>query len=139
MPAFGARPPKDFEWQIGKTAAEIEARKQQITPGQWDYIGDYVVGVEGDCGCTGQPHESHSVVVALMESELPEGVSLAEHTANCKLIAKAPMMLEIIKDLYQEEPCRFDHHGYCQAHDWFATDPKCPHARIRDLGITKET
>lgn len=29
--------------------------------------------------------------------------------------------------------CYFDHHGYCQAHNWFETDPACPHARAKAL------
>lgn len=40
-------------------------------------------------------------------------------------------LLAIIADLYDDDPCTYDHHGYCQAHSWFATDPICPHARAR--------
>jgi len=47
---------------------------------------------------------------------------------------KAPAeMVEIIQDLLDPDRCTFDHHGYCQAHGWFETDPKCPHARGKDL------
>ena len=38
----------------------------------------------------------------------------------------------IIADLYDEDDCSFDHHGYCQAHGWFAIDPKCPHQRAKE-------
>jgi hypothetical protein len=37
--------------------------------------------------------------------------------------------LELIRDLADPDPCWFDHHGYCQAHGWTATNPRCPHAR----------
>ena len=40
---------------------------------------------------------------------------------------------QLIVDLTDEDPCRFDHHGYCQAHGWMATDPRCPHARAKEL------
>jgi len=40
--------------------------------------------------------------------------------------------LKILLDLREDEPCRFDHHGNCQAHGWFGID-KCPQARIVEL------
>ena len=42
-------------------------------------------------------------------------------------------MLQIIDDLVSSEDCWFDHHGYCQAHMWFETEPVCPHARAKEL------
>lgn len=41
----------------------------------------------------------------------------------------------LVADLVDPDPCYFDHHGYCQAHAWFATDPACPHGRAKQLGI----
>jgi hypothetical protein len=38
---------------------------------------------------------------------------------------------DLIADLTDPDPCWYDHHGYCQAHGWFATDPACPHARAK--------
>lgn len=42
----------------------------------------------------------------------------------------------LVGDLADDGTCWYDHHGYCQEHGWFATDPQCPHARARQ--ITKE-
>lgn len=40
---------------------------------------------------------------------------------------------KIITDLTDPDPCSFDHHGYCQAHGWFDVEPKCPHARAKEI------
>lgn len=45
---------------------------------------------------------------------------------------------DLIGDLAEDSLCRLDHHGYCQEHGWFATEPKCPIARARDLGLIIE-
>lgn len=37
---------------------------------------------------------------------------------------------QIIEDLVGEDPCEFDHHGYCQAHGWM-DESECPHARAK--------
>ena len=37
----------------------------------------------------------------------------------------------LVEDLYDEDDCYHDHHGYCQAHGWMATEPACPHKRAR--------
>ena len=41
--------------------------------------------------------------------------------------------LSIVRDFTDPDPCHFDHHGYCQAHGWFSVDPRCPHARAKEL------
>lgn len=41
------------------------------------------------------------------------------------------MLLELVED--ESEPCSFDHHGYCQEHGWFATDPACVYRRARKV------
>ena len=33
---------------------------------------------------------------------------------------------QYIEDTVSTEECGYDHHGYCQAHMWFETDPACP-------------
>lgn len=42
---------------------------------------------------------------------------------------------KIVYDFVEGEtyPCWYDHHGYCQEHGWFDTDPICPVRRGRDL------
>lgn len=44
----------------------------------------------------------------------------------------------LVLDLFQDSPCAFDHHGYCQEHGWFETEPACPHSRIRALGLDQD-
>lgn len=39
----------------------------------------------------------------------------------------------LIDDLTDPDPCEYDHHGYCQAHGWMETDPRCPHSRAKDV------
>ena len=56
--------------------------------------------------------------------------------AVAELIADRDRLAAIVRDLNDPDPCWYDHHGYCQAHGWTATDPKCPHARARDLLAT---
>jgi hypothetical protein len=59
----------------------------------------------------------------------PQHVALARATRAAELAAAVKPLLALISDLYDREPCRFDHHGYCQTHGWMETDPKCPHYR----------
>ena len=46
---------------------------------------------------------------------------------------REPELLALLRDFLDPDPCHFDHHGYCQAHGWFATEPACPHARARKV------
>lgn len=39
----------------------------------------------------------------------------------------------VLVDLTDPDPCSFDQHGHCQAHGWTQTEPRCPHARAKDL------
>lgn len=39
----------------------------------------------------------------------------------------------LLEDLADPDPCRYDHHGYCQAHGWLQTEPRCPHLRAKEL------
>lgn len=52
--------------------------------------------------------------------------------AAALLIAVRPYV-NLLADLVDSDECWFDHHGYCQAHAWFATEPVCPHARAKKL------
>lgn len=47
--------------------------------------------------------------------------------------AEAALLLELVDELRDPDPCHYDHHGYCQAHWWFYTEPVCPHARAAAL------
>ncbi|MGA3562589.1 hypothetical protein [Melissospora conviva] len=42
-------------------------------------------------------------------------------------------VIALIEDFTGDEPCQLDHHGYCQQHYWFETEPACPHARAKQL------
>jgi hypothetical protein len=44
-----------------------------------------------------------------------------------------PALRELLGDLTDSDPCELDHHGYCQAHGWPRTEPRCPHARAKEL------
>ena len=39
---------------------------------------------------------------------------------------------EVIHNLIDDEPCRYDHHGYCQEHNWLS-DGVCPHKQGKKL------
>jgi hypothetical protein len=41
------------------------------------------------------------------------------------LVAQIEALRELLAKLVDEDPCQFDHHGYCQAHGLDA--PPCPH------------
>lgn len=43
------------------------------------------------------------------------------------------VLLGLIDDLTDSGECSFDHHGYCQGHCWFETNPPCPHGRAKRL------
>ncbi len=42
-------------------------------------------------------------------------------------------LLDLVRDFVDPDPCSFDHHGYCQAHGWTGTTPRCPHARAKEM------
>lgn len=41
-----------------------------------------------------------------------------EWQANCRLVSAAPDLLVALQEMVDvnDEPCRLDHHGYCQTH-----------------------
>lgn len=51
------------------------------------------------------------------------------------LRGRVAVLEALVGDFIDPDPCHFDHHGYCQAHGWFATDPGCPHGRAKALGL----
>ena len=46
-----------------------------------------------------------------------------------------PQLLSLIRDLVDDEPCWFDHHGGCQAHGYLSLTPgqQCPQAEAKAL------
>lgn len=51
--------------------------------------------------------------------------------------AKSAELMQLVDEMRDPDPCWYDHHGYCQAHGWMETDPRCPHARAGDLFVEK--
>ena len=49
-----------------------------------------------------------------------------------KLQARIKQLEELVDCLYDDNPCEYDHHGYCQAHGWMDKSP-CPMKRIREI------
>lgn len=48
-------------------------------------------------------------------------------------------LMQLVDDLRDPDPCWYDHHGYCQAHGWMETDPRCPDARAAELFADRAT
>ena len=46
--------------------------------------------------------------------------------------AIAERLAALVRDFLDPDPCRLDHHGYCQAHGWLCKG-RCPHARAREV------
>lgn len=42
------------------------------------------------------------------------------------------LLRQLVKDFIDPDDCDYDHHGYCQTHGWFETDPVCPHKRAKE-------
>jgi hypothetical protein len=47
-----------------------------------------------------------------------------------------PILRRLIAQLIDPDPCRYDHHGYCQAHSLHSAP--CPHEQAKALGIEPE-
>ncbi len=60
-------------------------------------------------------------------------IDLLVDTDPLALRDEAWRLTQLLTDLIQEDPCDFDHHGYCQAHIWFRTDPSCPQSRAKEI------
>lgn len=54
-------------------------------------------------------------------------------TAVADLLIERDALLDLISDLAHTDRCEYDHHGYCQAHDWYIGGKECPHARAMKL------
>lgn len=74
--------------------------------------------------------------LGVMEKWVQDGRRLAESSKAAteeREAKESKPLVDLVKDLADPDPCYFDHHGYCQAHGWFATDPACPHGRAQKL------
>lgn len=74
----------------------------------------------------------------VMYAALAEQEPGRHHAALRKGLAAVLAIVEasyrgLLEDLADPDPCWYDHHGYCQAHGWLQTDPKCPHLRAKEL------
>ena len=54
-------------------------------------------------------------------------------SAALEVAEGAQSLLSLLADLTDADPCRFDHHGYCQAHSWMSAQPSCPHGRAKAI------
>lgn len=54
-------------------------------------------------------------------------------TQTSALLPLPSDVVELIRRLADPGPCAYDHHGYCQAHGWLETEPRCPHAQAQQL------
>ncbi|PZG33714.1 hypothetical protein C1I98_28565 [Spongiactinospora gelatinilytica] len=54
------------------------------------------------------------------------------------LLAEMERVRALARDLTDPGECRYDHHGHCQPHGWTQAEPRCPHARAREL-LREET
>lgn len=72
----------------------------------------------------------------LMDKWVRDGQRLAEsskESAEARAAEELKPLTDLVKELTDPDPCHFDHHGYCQAHGWMATEPACPHSRAQAL------
>lgn len=49
-----------------------------------------------------------------------------------KAVGEYDSLRALIEDFTFADSCEYDHHGFCQAHNWFKTDPRCPQARAKE-------
>jgi hypothetical protein len=52
------------------------------------------------------------------------------HSDVASLEEENKRLRELLDDLYDDSPCSFDHHGYCQEHGWLQPGT-CIMARVR--------
>jgi hypothetical protein len=127
----------------------VQARADAATPGPWTVTDDGLGAVEivasdrrtliqvllgdGDTRAHAPQHEADLAFIAAARTDVP--ALLATVKRQRRLVAD---LTDLVGDLADPDPCQFDHHGYCQAHAWFDTDPACPHGRARQLGLIPE-
>lgn len=57
-----------------------------------------------------------------------------------RLLRRAAEAVDVLRELseVEDQPCRYDHHGYCQEHGWFETDPPCAIKRAREIWAAQD-
>ncbi|MDX3111386.1 hypothetical protein PW035_62040 [Nonomuraea angiospora] len=58
---------------------------------------------------------------------------LTPHEARQKAEAERDELRDLVRELSNPSPCRFDHDGGCQEHGPTSTWDGCPHARVQEL------
>jgi hypothetical protein len=88
----------------------------------------------------------HADMPGLTDKNIPESIKkeaeanfrkrltpIIKHFLATALEEQRKEYTDILEDLIDEDECSYDHHGYCQTHSWFETEPKCPHARAKAI------
>lgn len=121
---------------------EIRAREAAATPGHWgtDYDSQGTYHVHARLRTEPGAGMVSDGVVAVLRGEHGDGQTYhnARFTAHARedipfLLDRVAELEALVKDLTDPDACYFDHHGYCQAHGWMATEPACPHGRAHAL------
>ena len=87
-----------------------------MTPEQLDHIDGLIEEAQDDA--PGFYHLGPETVAALVDLR-------REHVD----------LRELLADLYDDEPCSYDHHGYCQSHG--LSEKQCVMERVR-AALTKD-
>lgn len=127
---------------LARRLDEIRARVDAATPGHWgtDYDGKGTYYVHAGLRTTPNEGMASDGVVAMLEGRHGDDQTYrnARFTAHSR--EDVPFLLDLVaelsglvRDLADPDECWFDHHGYCQAHGWTATEPACPNGRAQAL------
>ncbi|MEU0624915.1 hypothetical protein ABZ329_29160 [Streptomyces rubiginosohelvolus] len=123
---------------------EIRARANAATCGHWgthyDGKGTYTVEARPGLDLTHGPVNEGAVATLTGEHGDEQTYQNARFIAHARedvpyLLERLALVEALVSDFVDPDPCWFDHHGYCQAHGWAATDPGCPHSRAKALGL----
>ncbi|WP_406145640.1 hypothetical protein [Streptomyces anulatus] len=123
---------------------EIRTRTDAATPGHWgtSYDGKGTYTVEARPRLDPRAGSVDEGPVATLAGEHGDEQTYRDARFIAHAREDVPYLLErlalveaLVADFIDPDPCHFDHHGYCQAHGWFATDPGCPHGRAKALGL----
>jgi hypothetical protein len=76
---------------------------------------------------------STSTASTVLWNSIEDAIRVHGHDGRTRVVWDGDQLRELIDELRDPDPCRHDHHGYCQAHFWFYTEATCPHARAAEL------